>query len=68
MNAVAIGRTDAPSVSTNTERLQRLAAFVLAGMALFGFVLDEYDVPHDNPQGFIVLGSGALVGLIAGVV
>jgi F0F1-type ATP synthase assembly protein I len=37
-------------------------------MALFGFVLDEYDVPHDNPQGLIVLGSGALAGLIAGVV
>jgi hypothetical protein len=37
-------------------------------MAVFGFVLDEYDVPHDNPQGFIVLGSGTLAGLTLGAV
>ena len=45
----------------------RLVAFALAGMTLFGFVLDEYDVPHDNVQGLVVLASGAFVGLIAGV-
>lgn len=45
----------------------RLVAFALAGMAVFGFVLDEYEVPHDNVQGLIVIASGALVGLIAGV-
>jgi len=50
-----------------TVTIARLVAFALAGMALFGFVLDEYDVPHDNAQGLVVLVSGALVGAIAGV-
>jgi hypothetical protein len=35
-------------------------------MAVFGVVLDEYDVPHDNPQGLVVLASGALAGLFVG--
>ncbi len=50
-----------------TVTLSRLVALALAGMAVFGFVLDENDVPHDNVQGLVVLASGALVGLLAGV-
>ncbi|HEY1695693.1 MAG TPA: hypothetical protein VGG39_26175 [Polyangiaceae bacterium] len=61
MTAVAIEPT-----KTNSSALQRFAAFPLAGMALFGLVLEEDDVSHDNAQGFIVLGCGVLAGLIVG--
>lgn len=61
MTAVAVERT-----TTDPQKVQRLAAFALAGMALFGLVLEENDEFHDNLQGFIVLGSGILAGLIVG--
>ena len=66
MIAIAASRstTEAPKPSERRQKLVRLAPFALAGVALFGFVLDEYDVPHDNLQGFVVLGSGALAGLV----
>jgi len=47
--------------------VSRLAAFALAGMAIFGLVLDQYDVPHDNAQGAMVLGAGALAGVVAAI-
>ena len=37
-------------------------------MALFGLVLDEFDVPHDNLQTLSLLGAGALAGLVASAV
>ena len=40
--------------------------FPLAGLALFGLVLDEIDVPHDNLEGIVTLCAGALAGLVAG--
>jgi hypothetical protein len=69
MTAVALtsGTADAdPHGSAKRDALRRLGASALAGMALFGFVLDEYDAPHDNAQGFIVLGVGAMAGCIVG--
>ena len=43
-----------------------LPPFPLAGLALFGLVLDEIDVPHDNLEGIVTLCAGALAGLVAG--
>jgi hypothetical protein len=45
-----------------------LVPLALAGLSLFGFVLDEIDVPHDNLEGVVTLSAGALVGLVAGAV
>jgi hypothetical protein len=41
---------------------------MLAGLSLFGLVLDEIDVPHDNLEGVATLSAGALVGLVVGAV
>lgn len=44
-------------------------AFALAGIALFAFVLDEIDIPHDTlPQIVGVLAGGAIAGLLTGTV
>lgn len=61
------GERTTEAAAGKSGRLEMVAAFTLAGMALFGFVLGEYDVPHDNPQGIIVIGAGALAGLVAGI-
>jgi uncharacterized membrane protein YphA (DoxX/SURF4 family) len=45
-----------------------LVPFALAGVALFGIVLDEIDVSHDDVQGVSILGAGAATGLVAALV
>ena len=44
-----------------------LVPFTLAGLSLVGVVLDAFNVPHDNRQGILVLGSGAALGAVGGI-
>ena len=62
MNEASLNRSPTSSLHS------ALVPFALAGLSLFGFVLDEIDVPHDNLEGVVTLSAGALVGLVAGAV
>src|SRR5258708_6530077 len=61
-----MGRTAARVPSRSLRVVPDPVVFALAGVAVFGLVLDEIDAPHDNAWGVLVLGTGAIVFLLAG--